>query len=183
MADRKDWKAIVEELPRQGWTVEPTTRGHFKAVPPDPKQEIVHFSHSNDHHALMNVIRDLKRRGFVWPPPSKTDIAVERRLDAEDNPTPEPCNVCGLVECLCSETIDDIPPVSETPEAKMDRLFAELKEAKTYAALTQEQLLECKKRVEEATRALTEADTEHTRAVTAMQKLKADFDRAFEAAA
>jgi hypothetical protein len=183
MADRKDWKAIVEELPRQGWTVEPTTRGHFKAVPPDPTQEIVHFSHSDDHHALMNVIRDLKRRGFVWPPPSKKDIAVERRLDAEDNPTVKACDVCGLVECLCSEAGYDSHILPETPEAKMDRLFAELKDAKTYVALTHEQLQEWKKRVEDATRALTEADAEHSRAVAAMQKLKTDFDRAFEAAA
>lgn len=185
MADHKDWKAVVEELQRQGWRVTTTTRGHHRAMPADPKLEMVHFSTSEDHHAFKNVLRDLRQRGFVWPPPAKNDLAVERRLESEGRP--EPAIACEYVHCGepggCPVHSPGETPTPETPEQKMDRLFAELKEAKTYAALTAEELAACKRRVEEATLALSVADTEHTRAVEAMQALKTEFDRAFEAAA
>lgn len=176
MADHKDYKMIAEELRRQGWTVDQTTRGHYKAVPPDPKHQMVHFSHSDDHHALLNIIRDLKKRGFIWPAPSKKELAVERRLEAESRPS-EP------------EIIPDTPsgvhvtPPAESPEVRMDRLFHELKDAKVLAALTEEQFQECQRRVEEATRALAEADRERTNAIEALKKKKTEFDSAFEAAA
>lgn len=170
MADSKDYKAIVEELRRQGWTVELTTQGHNKATPPDSNQTIVHFSTREDHHALRNIIRDLRRRGFIWPPPCKKEIAVERRLEAEARPVIEAAT-------------EPEPAQSETPEARMDRLFAELKDAKTLAALTEEHAEQCKAKVEEAARILTVAAQERDAAAMALKKKKAEFDRAFEVAA
>jgi hypothetical protein len=173
MADHKDYKAIIEELPRQGWVVEMTARGHYRAIPPNKELEMVHFSTSEDHHALRNIIRDLRRRGFVWPPPNKKEIAVERRLEAETRPSQPDVG-----------TIDDIEPLdTETPEARMDRLFTELKDAKVLAALTEEHAQECRRKVEEATRVLTDAVRERDAAAQALKNKKAEFDLAFEAAA
>jgi hypothetical protein len=181
MADRKDYKAIIEELPRQGWQVELTTRGHYKATPPDPKQTIVHFSHSDDHHALMNIVRDLRKRGFVWPVPSRNDVAADKR----DEPTTKFCPDCHQPLGADHICLAAAPPPSqpESVEARMDRLFHELKDAKVLAALTEEQFQECQQRVEEATRALNEAARERDGAVEALKKKKAEFDSAFEAAA
>lgn len=172
MSDKKTYREIIDALLRQGWEVEQTTQGHYRAAPPDRSQGIVHFSTSEDPHALMNTIRDLKKRGLTWPLPSKKDIAVERRLEAEARPSEPEVDV-----------IDAIKPLTETPEARMDRLFAELKDAKILAALTEDHAEECKRKVEEATRVLTLAAQERDNAAIALKNKKAEFDQAFEAAA
>jgi hypothetical protein len=181
MADRKDYKAIIEELPRQGWQVEMTARGHYKATPPDPKHTIVHFSHSDDHHALMNIVRDLRKRGFVWPVPSRNEVAADRR----DEPTTKLCPDCHQPLGADHICLAAAPPPSqpESPEARMDRLFHELKDAKVLAALTEEQLRECEAKLAAAQKAVDDARMERDVAAIALKKKKVEFDSAFEAAA
>jgi len=108
----KDFKPLVRELRQQGWSVEKTTQGHWKAVPPDPKHGIVHFSESCDYHAMKNTVRDLKARGFEWPPPSKKE---ERGRDSaappsapDSSPGLEPARPYTAEERKTLETIEQV---------------------------------------------------------------------------
>ncbi len=64
-----DWKKLVKEVERQGWTVERGQKGQLKLVPPDPTKQIV-FIHGtpSDHRAIKNAIAELCRQGLQWPP-------------------------------------------------------------------------------------------------------------------
>ena len=167
----KDYREILDELLVQGWGVETTASGHTRATPPDPAHGIVHFSGSSDPHAKMNTIRELRRGGFVWPPPSKNERTGVRRM-VETTKAPEP-HLTLVVEA---------PTVIQPPEAKtVDQLFAELKEARTYDALAAEHLAMCRAKVEEATLALASADREKRMAAEDLAGRKAAFDAAFEA--
>jgi len=181
MSAKKEYKEIVEELRRQGWTVTLTTQGHNKAVPPDPDKMIIHFSTSDDQHALLNTLRDLRRQGFVWPVPSRNELAG-RLPDRGSEPLCPDCHqlLSEHTQCLAAPATS---PRIETPEARMDRLFAELKERKTYHELTVEHLRECEARVMEAERALQDARAEHDAAVSALTTKKREFDTAFGAVA
>lgn len=171
----KQYKDVFEALDNQGWTVEPTSRGHFKAVPPDKNKTIVVISTSDDPHAYMNNIRDLKRGGFIWPVPSKAEDRSRREPQtAADDPFDKyalPARPSGVVD------VPTAPP--ETQEEKMDRLFRELKEAKAYAALAEEHAHECSDRAAAAAAALNTAERESAAAADAMKKKKAEFDDAF----
>jgi len=184
MGERKHWDELADELRRQGWTVTQTGRGHLQAVPPDRSQGIVHFSHSEDHHAFKNTVRDLRRRGFQWPPPSKNDEAVERRAARETAPVSTTHPEDWIEEHNSAvEAAAPPPPPPETHEAKMERLFNELKEAKAYYALTNEHARECEAKLLAAQREMEEAAAERTKAQQALVAKKAEFDSAFEAAA
>ena len=80
----KKVKPVIDELRAQGWKVDPTERGHWKAIPPDKTKEIVHFSLSIDQRAFFNTIKLLEAQGFLWPPKSKNDAALERRENATE---------------------------------------------------------------------------------------------------
>ncbi len=66
-----DWKKLVKEAERQGWTVEVIRKG-LKLIPPDPTKKIVvvHGTPS-DQRAIRNKIADLRREGLQWPPKGK----------------------------------------------------------------------------------------------------------------
>ncbi len=68
-----DWKKLVKEAVRQGWTVEFARRG-LKLVPPDPTKQIV-FVHStpSDRRAIKNAIAEMRRQGLQWPPSRKAE--------------------------------------------------------------------------------------------------------------
>ncbi len=60
---------ILREAVKQGWRVEKTASGHFKAIPPDPKQRLVIVGgNASDPRAIKNVIAQMRRSGFIWPP-------------------------------------------------------------------------------------------------------------------
>ena len=80
MAKNPDFRELLAELPRQNWSVTMTTQGHWRAAPPDKALTIVHFSESDDPHAQMNILRDLRKRGFVWPAASKNGQAGAERM-------------------------------------------------------------------------------------------------------
>lgn len=61
-----DIEVVFESLRRQGWEVDRTARGHWRATPPDKGKKIVHFAVSSEPRALQNTISELRRNGFVW---------------------------------------------------------------------------------------------------------------------
>ena len=182
MAANKDFKPILAELKRQKWAVEQTTKGHFRAAPPDPNRSLVTFSVSNEPRAIHNTISKLRSNGFVWPPPIRSEEDLEA-ADSEENEDPDSW-IEEHNQRVEAETPPEgeatPPPRPETHEERMDRLFSELKEAKTYLALTGEQLAACKKTLDEAQAAYSLATDEHVKAEAALQSKKAEFDAAFE---
>jgi hypothetical protein len=172
MAGNKDFKPIISELRQQGWSVDQTTQGHWKATPPDASKSIVHFSASNDTHALKNTLKDLRHSGFIWPPPSKRDRSSSsvESVEPPEVPVSEP-----------GPAMETKP--TETAEEKMDRLWRELKEAKSYLALTEEHMVECRTALEAAQKAFAEAEAERVKAAETLKSKKAEFDQAFETAA
>lgn len=136
----KDYRPIITELRLQGWTVEPTTQGHMRAIPPDPKLGLVHFSRSPDVHATRNILRDLRKSGFVWPPLSKNEQAGARREAGATTPTspPEEVPVASV-----------IPAKKTAPEKRtMAQLGAAMDEARSYMVLAAEHRDECLRKVE-----------------------------------
>lgn len=81
MAKNKEFRELIEELPRQGWALTQTSQGHWRAVPPDKTQTVVHFSETDDSHGRKNILRDLRVRGLKWPPLSKNDQAGATRFE------------------------------------------------------------------------------------------------------
>lgn len=184
MSANKDYKPIIAELRVQGWTVDRTGQGHYRAAPPDRSRPIVHFSASDDFHALKNTVKDLSKSGFIWPPPSKKEQAVERKSNGTSQ---SPDELIAVLEAELGVEVDQPPATSpspqETKEDRMDRLFHELKDAKTFLLLTDEHLAECKRKLDEAQRAFAEAETERNKAAETLKLKKVEFDEAFESAA
>lgn len=169
MSNNKDFRPILAELKAQGWEVEQTKQGHYRAVPPDPSKSLVHFAASLEPHALKNTVHDLRRSGFDWPPPRRSGsggVATEPEWYETEN-----------------EAVLVTPCEVESKEQAMERLWAELKEAKTYLELTDEHLRECEARLLAAQRAFENAKEERRKAAETLRTKKAEFDVAFGAAA
>lgn len=179
MATNKDFKPIITELQVQGWTVEKTGQGHFKAVPPVGGLPIVHFSGSYDRHAIKNTLHDLKKSGFQWPPPSKKEVAASR--ESSPSMTDEFEDFLGEEDSTPTPTQPAGP--AESQEQRMDRLWTDLKEAKGYLTLADEHLDETRRQLEAAQRAYDEAQVERDKAAEKLRATKATFDEAFSAAA
>lgn len=171
----RDFRPIVTELRLQGWTVEKTERGHWRATPPDASKGLIHFSESDDPHALMNTLRDLKRQGFQYPPPSKKQLAGERRLNAVASPEDE--------AAPDSDEFFSMPlaPVPEPagPPTNMDEAYAALKDARETLTLLDLEAQERQRELEEATRAYQEAETAAAAGRTKLREAKALFDEMF----
>lgn len=112
-----EFEDILSACKAQGMDVERTGQGHFRVRRLDGKGSIIHISDSTDWHARMNIIRDLKKIGLVWPPPKKV-----REGKRGDSPKDEICCVqcvniggrpCRNTACECHEP---------TPIARLDAL-------------------------------------------------------------
>lgn len=180
MSKDKDFRPIITELKNQGWVIEQTTQGHFKAVPPDNNRPLVHFSASCEPRALKNTLQNLRNSGFMWPP-SKRDSSPSS--SAREPEWYEAINAA----------IEEAE-ANETPEARMDRLFTELKDAKAYLQLADDQLKTSKIALDEIQRAyeaalakanadFKQAQIERDQAAKTLQGKKDAFDAAFSAAA
>lgn len=169
MAGNKDFKPVISALRDQNWEVTQTTQGHYRARPPDPSKSIVHLSTSYDPRALKNTIQELRKSGFVWPPPPKS-----RPTNVDDDPSSD-----DFWNAPESEPTPSAPVVVETPEARMERLWNELKDAKTWFALTDDTLKGAKAQLEEAQAKFDAAEQERIKAAEALKAKKAEFDSAF----
>ena len=195
-ADRQCAEIIVE-LERQDWVVKKTGNNHYSAAPPDKTKSLVVFSTTDDVHGQMNMVRDLKRRGFIWPIPSKNDAAGEQRKSTSMRTTVgdipalrealEVAHELNVAEKAALEVAPTTMPESRvavaTTEDAMDKIFRELKEARGLNKLAEDDVIECMRRLDEAQRALTIAQTTQRQTGEALKEKKAAFDRAFEAAA
>lgn len=152
-----DWDSLREELARQGFAVERTGGGHWRAKPPDKTKSIVVFSnHSGDRNTFENVISQLRRSGFV-----PTGL-----------PEPKPKPVLAEVR-----SIVPAPPVSVSPSPpSLDKLFANLKEARSIAAMAQEELEAKREALERAKRELDAAQKERDEARAEMDRARKAFD-------
>jgi len=178
----KDFRPIVVELRHQNWNVEQTSQGHWKAVPSDPTKKLVHFSASAEPRAIKNTIQDLKKSGFVWPP-IKHPSSSNGKSTAPREPEWFEQEEEPVTMTHATHKPTPTPKPIEDKEAKMDRLWTELKEAKAYRDLTNENMQECETKLLAAQRAFDEAREENRKANEALGAKKREFDTEFGAAA
>lgn len=81
-----DVRTVIDKLNEQGWEVERTGGGHWKAVPPDKSKPLVHFSSCREPHALRNTLSDLRKSGFVWEDPPRPKRAAN---EGQEDPVSE----------------------------------------------------------------------------------------------
>lgn len=200
-----DWKVLRRELAAQGWDLEQTAQGHWRAKPPDRAQGIVHFSNSEDTHAFKNTLAALRKTGcFNWPsrfqapkdrgvpgqlappvvaPGTVADaLAVEEAIVAEQrgwDESPEP-----IAEDLIELRPVPVPPSPPAPvtsaEPSLDALFVSLRDARRYLHMADEHVAETAAAFAEAQRELESATREREAARAALARAKAEFDRAFD---
>lgn len=193
MASIGDWKGLRSMLEAQGWTLEKRTTGHMKATPPDRTKSIVHFAQSNEPRAFRNTLADLKKQGFVWEESpvsrksaessaARTERMIAGGWDGEavpvfDAPPFYEENDTEIAPALLPPT----PPVSAVSEKApdLDRYYADLKDAKAYAALAAEHLRETEAALEAAHAAHAQARSERDEATRKLKAAKATFDDAF----
>jgi hypothetical protein len=61
-------KRLVRAAREQGWRVRETGKGYLSFWPPDHRQScVVRAKTPSDHRAERNFLREMKRRGFIWP--------------------------------------------------------------------------------------------------------------------
>ncbi len=194
----KDFRPIITELQRQGWEVSVTRGSHYRARPPDPKRPIVHFAASVETRALKNTIADLRRSGFEWPPEARQGAPFSQNLlplSHELAPSGTG-SVWETGEGSETEDLDVLPDAAfgsvpgladeakpESEEDKMDRLWQELRDARSNYKLAEEIENEARERLTAAQRAMSEASMEKGRAAESLCAAKAEFDKAFEAVA
>jgi hypothetical protein len=186
MADNID--SVIDELGVQGWKVERSANGHFKCYPPDPAKQMVLIARSNDHRAIRNAVSWLRKSGFVWPPVihlSRTSVpvpvpgALGGRVELSVEVDPE-LRLPPKVETAHVAALPSTSP--ETPEERMDRLFQELKDARTLAGIATAHHAESQLALERAQAQLDAAHKEQVEAYASLKAKKAEFDAAFSAA-
>jgi len=187
MTESKESREIVGELRRQGWTVERTERGHYKAYPPDPAQKMVTFAGglSGDHRTVKNAVAQLRRSGFQWPPPKQNGVTYPFR------PPPEGRLDDGTVvregdTILANGTVIKEHPISvklelESEPPTPDELYAELRAARDDHRLHAELLVEADAALLRAAERTREAKEELQKCAERLRDAKAAFDAAFEA--
>ena len=75
MTSRKDATKIVRELRRQHFAVELANSGHWHVI--QGGRRILTMAQSpSDWRAIRNDISDLRKFGFVWPPPGRKGKAA-----------------------------------------------------------------------------------------------------------
>lgn len=61
------YKELMDACREQGWELEQTTKGHYKAYPPDKTKGLVVFSISRaNHRSYKNALAQLVGAGLVW---------------------------------------------------------------------------------------------------------------------
>jgi len=84
-------KELIRELRSQGWEVDQTTQGHYRATPPDRSKPIVHMgSESGDFRAVRNNIARLRKSGFIppWDEPSSPGDDMSNGSNGESTRMP-----------------------------------------------------------------------------------------------
>ena len=62
----KEIRELLREAQRQGWRIEPTKRGHYKAWPPQGGPPVTISGTPSDWRSIRNVVALMRRLGFQW---------------------------------------------------------------------------------------------------------------------
>ena len=61
-------KRLVRAAEEQGWQVRETAKKYLSFWPPDRKEScVIRAKTPSDHRAERNFLREMSKRGFVWP--------------------------------------------------------------------------------------------------------------------
>ena len=63
---KKQIKALLADLERQGATIKATSRNGWQVLCPNGGIVTIHATPS-DHRALLNLKSELRKRGMTWP--------------------------------------------------------------------------------------------------------------------
>lgn len=160
-----DFRSVHRALAEQGWRVEQTQMGHYKAAPPDRTRTIVHFSESNDPRAIRNTITNLKKSGFAW------NDAQPSRAEPEKPPTMKETGAMA----------PPAPSVAPALRPTLDDVFARLREAREMLALTDDDLRDARYDLELAQGRADAAAVDREKAAESLRAAKAAFDETFSA--
>ena len=169
----KEMRPIIQELRAQGWKLEDTNNGHARARPPDPRHDIVVFSRCEEPRAIRNVISQLKKSGFIWPPPPRERTTTNpneliERLDLDPSPVSQPPT--------------SQQPVSQQPVVLVnleDQLYAALRDARENFRLSKLVHEEAAARARAACEEADRAQAEVVRCSKELEAKKLAFDEAF----
>lgn len=64
MASTKDVKALIKRAEKQGWTVSRTRADHLRWTSPTDPRPYFSSSTPSDKRAIINISKDLQRRGL-----------------------------------------------------------------------------------------------------------------------
>lgn len=176
-----DWRELQRALVDQGFEVSRTEGNHYQARAPTGGR-LVHFSESDEPRAFKNTVGDLRRVGFVWPPPEKERVAPaatfaecpicrERSFDTAAGVCIR-CPHPRLQKALGPEPVDT-PLGLDEAFAEVKRLRQELKLARDLRAIAEEDL----RRHDELRMPLAGAVAD---AVTGEARLRTELDQARE---
>jgi hypothetical protein len=65
----KELRKVVRAAEAQGWRVEATKKGWMLYPPQTSQGAVAVHGTPSDVRALHNTIAEMRRRGFIWPPP------------------------------------------------------------------------------------------------------------------
>jgi hypothetical protein len=165
-----DLHPIFDELYQQGFKVDQTTQGHYSVKSPNGLG-IVHIAQSGDSHAYKNILRDLKRIGFIWPPPPRPKTA--NGVSAKAEPCCTQCFngfTCKNARCVCHQPY--VPPKPKDGDA----LYHDLSESKVALQLADEVLAAKEKILREAQHERDEAEGLRKVALASFVQAKKLFD-------
>lgn len=171
-----DFRSLKRELGEQGWDLKATTRGHWRAKPPDATKSIVHFSESTDPWAIRNAIKQLRMNGFAWneqEPPSRVRVTQK-----EESPVKESPVKLKIVPERAPITKHE-PATIPSAAPDVDTLFETLKDAKSYLSLATEHVAHTEAARRKACEDHGQAEKERDAAREAMLAAKIAFDEAF----
>jgi hypothetical protein len=67
----KEARDLVEEAVRQGWRLRDMPGKHYFLFASDGVGKVAIPRTPSDARSLRNAIQEMRRHGFVWPPPKK----------------------------------------------------------------------------------------------------------------
>jgi len=198
-------KELLRALKDQGWNVDTTKQGHYKALAPDGVG-IVLFADTTEPRGMKNNLADLRRNGFQWPPPPKPRPVIEplRSLLEAAKPAPMPTDWGSPERVVQSAArvngsngsnghvavMPDDGRRHARPAPDLDSLFKNLKDVKVELGAVESRLLDAERVVRQAEAALADAKEKARVAqdeVDMVKRLvmeaKAEFDQVFDVSA
>lgn len=181
-----DFDKLRTELKEQGFIVEKTNRGHWKATQPNRGNwqvarngtGTVTFSESNDPRAIKNTISDLRKIGFEWPPTNKKN--GNGRSEDELGYEMGPCPHCHMQTFnLRAGACENMGCPTRAPQ-DTDALYAEVKAVKELMATAQDEFKKKQEACERAAVELQDAKAQYDDFKRTHERLKQQLIKALE---